>query len=417
MLPLIVPITSLLLGVGLLLLGTGLLNTVLALRGGLEGYSAGSLGIIMSGYFLGFFVGTLIALPLIRRIGHIRAFAFCAALASCSTLLHVLLVSPWSWFLLRVLTGTMLVTLYTIIESWLNGQTPPEQRGRVFAIYMIVNLLALALAQQLLRIASPAGFTLFGISAILVTLSLVPMTWTRLTPPLINSAERMGLKPLYAAAPVAVVAALVSGLAMGAFWGMGAVYSGRIGLSSAGVATFMSCGIIGGAALQLPLGKYSDTHDRRAVLAVTSAAAAAAATLLMLLSFAGPWVFVAITLYGGLAFATYPVAVAHLIDHVDNKNILAGGTALLLVHGVGAAFGPALAGTLMEFSGAQALPAYFAAMQLLIALFAAAKLRAARKLHDYTGEPVENASHFVPMVRTTPTALELLPDEHKAVNP
>ena len=92
MLSLIVPIGSLLTGVALLLLGSGLLNTLLALRGGIEGYSDATLGIIMSGYFLGFFVGTFVALPLIQRIGHIRTFALCAALASCSVLLHVLVV-------------------------------------------------------------------------------------------------------------------------------------------------------------------------------------------------------------------------------------------------------------------------------------------------------------------------------------
>ena len=29
---------------------------------------------------VGFFIGTFLALPIIQRVGHIRAFAFCAAL-------------------------------------------------------------------------------------------------------------------------------------------------------------------------------------------------------------------------------------------------------------------------------------------------------------------------------------------------
>lgn len=62
MLPLILPIGALLLGVALLLLGGGLLNTLLAIRGGLEGYSDSSMGWIMSGYFVGRFFG-LWAMP------------------------------------------------------------------------------------------------------------------------------------------------------------------------------------------------------------------------------------------------------------------------------------------------------------------------------------------------------------------
>lgn len=411
MIRLIVPIFSLLTGIALLLLGTGLLNTLLALRGNLEGYSASKLGLIMSGYFLGYFIGTFLALPLIQRIGHIRTFAFCAAMISGSVLLHALLVNPWAWFLIRVLSGTMIVILYTVIEGWLNGQTPPEQRGRVFSIYMAVNLGALALAQQLVRIASPAEFILFAISALLLSCSLAPVTLTRLAQPVVSDISRMRLKALYSTAPVAVAASLLSGLAMGAFWGLGAVYAGRIGLASNDVATFMSCAIIGGVLGQFPLGKYSDTHDRRWVLVATSLVAVSAAMLLVAFSAAGRWVMLAISLYGAMAFATYPVAVAHMIDHLPREKILAGGSALLLVHGVGAALGPALAGQAMQWFGVHALPAYFAVMQAALVLFAIIKIGTAQKLREGLTELTENVGHFVPMLRTTPTALEMVPDE------
>lgn len=414
MIRLIVPIFSLLTGVALLLLGSGLLNTVLALRGNLEGYSAGNLGLIMSGYFVGFFVGTFIALPLVHRIGHIRTFAFCAAMVSATVLLHSLLVNPWAWFLIRVATGTMVVILYTVIEGWLNGQTPPEQRGRVFAIYMATNLGALALAQQLVRIASPAEFTLFAISALLLSCSLAPVTLSRLAQPVVNDVSRMPLVVLYRTVPVAVAASLLSGLAMGAFWGLGAVYAGRIGLASNDVATFMTCAILGGVIGQFPLGRYSDTHDRRWVLVAISLVAVAAALLLAALSAAGLWVLLAITLYGAMAFATYPVAVAHMIDHLPREKMLAGGSALLLIHGVGAALGPALAGQCMEWLGLHALPAYFVVMQATLAAFTVISLGSTQKLRDGLTELKHNVGHFVPMLRTTPTVLEMVPDEPAA---
>ena len=405
MLPLILPIGALLLGVALLLLGGGLLNTLLAIRGGLEGYSDSSMGWIMSGYFVGFFIGTFLALPIIQRIGHIRTFAFCAAIAACSVLLHVLLVNPVGWLLLRVVTGSSLVILYTVIESWLNGYTPSEQRGKVFSIYMVVNLGSLALAQQLLRLDSPSAFILFALGAILVTLSVLPVTWTRLAQPEVSKVSKVKYGDLYRVAPVAMAGALLSGLAMGAFWGMSAVYGRRIGLDSNSVATFISCAIVGGALLQFPLGRYSDTHDRRKVLAVVCCGAALAALLLALLSMAGQWVMLAIALYGGMAFAVYPVCVAHLSDHLDAESMLSGSSGILLLHGVGAAIGPALAGQLMGVLGPQALPIYFVCMQMLLAVFTAVHLR--KKVED----PSEHPSHFMPMVRTTPTALEMLPDE------
>ena len=405
MLPLILPVGALLMGVALLLLGSGLLNTLLAIRGGLEGYSDSSMGLIMSGYFVGFLIGTFLGLPIIQRIGHIRTFAFCAALGACSVLLHALVIHPLAWMLLRVLTGISLVILYTVIESWLNGFTPPDQRGKVFSIYMMVNLGALAVAQQLLRLDEASAFTLFAVSAILVCLSLLPVTWTRLAQPEVSKVSKVKYADLYKAAPVAMAGALLSGLAMGAFWGLAALYARRIGLDTDNVATFISAAVIGGAVLQFPLGRYSDGHDRRKVLAVICLCAALAASFLLVLSFAGKWVMLAIALYGGLAFAVYPVCVAHLSDHLDADSMLSGSSGILLLHGGGAALGPALAGQLMAALGPQALPLYFMVMQFLLAIFAAIHLR------QRVDDPVEHPAHFMPMVRTTPTAFEMLPDE------
>lgn len=405
MLPLILPISALLLGVGLLLLGGGLLNTLIALRGGLEGYDESSLGFIMSGYFLGFFFGTFIALPLIQRIGHIRTFAFCAAIMSCTALLHVIFVNPYVWFGVRVLNGTVLVVLYTVIESWLNNLAGKQQRGKIFSAYMIVNLGSLALAQQLLRFGSPDSFILFAIAGMLITLSLVPVTWTRLKQPEVHKVDRISFKGLYKIAPLAVAASLLSGLAMGAFWGMAPVYAQRIGMDTNSVGTFMSIAIIGGAIFQFPLGRYSDSHDRRKVLAISCGLAALAGLLLFALSHLGSWIFLAIFLYGGMAFAIYPVAVAHLADYLDTSDILAGVSGLLLLHGIGAAIGPALAGQLMYLIGYQALPVYFIASQLLLGGFAAYILQ------KDTEVATENTAHFVAMVRTTPTAMNMHPDE------
>lgn len=398
---LLLPIAALLTGVALLLLGTGLLNTLVAVRGGLEGYSDGLIGLIMSGYFVGFFIGTFLAMPLIRRVGHIRAFAVCAALAAASALAYSLVISPLVWGLLRIVTGTVLVILYTISESWLNAQTPSAQRGRVFAIYMAVNLGSLAAAQQLLRLDAPTSHTLFVLAGMLISISLVPVAWTRMVQPAVHDAQRLRLRQLWRFAPLSVAGSFLSGLAMGAFWGLGALYAGRIGLDATGIATFMTSAILGGALLQLPLGRISDTFDRRLVLGAVAVAAAVGAAGLLLLSQLGGWVTLAIAFYGGMAFAVYPVAIAHLVDHLAPEDVLSGCSSLLLLHGVGAAIGPALAGQLMELTHVQALPVYFAAMHLLLAGYAF------RRLAQQRVDAEDHASTFVPLVRTSPVAMEM----------
>lgn len=404
---LIFSVTTLLLGVALLLTGTGLLNTLLALRATMEGYSDRLIGVIMSSYFIGFFLGTFTGLPLIKRIGHIRTFAFSAALISVSVLLHLLFLHPAVWIVLRILTGASLVTLYAVIESWLNGQTPAQHRGKVFAVYVTVNLSALAMAQQLLRLGTPDSFLLFTLASIFVTLSLVPVTWTRLQQPEVSEVNRLKIRKLWQTAPVAVMGALLSGLAMGGFWGMGATYAGRIGLDNTGIATFMSAVILGGALFQYPLGRCSDSFDRRKVLFIVCFIASVVAVIFAMSTGYLLALLLLVAVYGGLAFAIYPISVAHMIDHLESKDILGGGSGLLFLHGVGAACGPALAGQLMSLLGPKALPGFFTITLFTLGLFA---WRHTRVLID---DHIEMPTHFVPMVRTTPTALNMLPDENE----
>jgi MFS family permease len=302
---LIAPISSLLGGVALLLLGNGLLNTLLTLRGVAEGYSTSMLGLIMSGYFVGFLLGTWLAIPLVRRVGHIRAFAFCAALAAITALLHVLIVNPWVWLGLRVLYGLALVSLYMVIESWLNAQVPNDKRGQVFAVYMAVNLGALAAAQQLLNLASPSDFVLFVLAAMLISAALMPITLTRQIQPSVPDTLHTNLRQIAGIAPLALAAAGLSGLALGAFWGMAPVYASLNGFDATGVGLLMSSTILGGALLQWPIGIYSDKHDRRLVLFWVVALAVAVAVLMSLLP-AGRLLLGLMFIWGGLAFAIYP---------------------------------------------------------------------------------------------------------------
>ena len=321
MLTTLLPTGALFAGVALLLLGSGLLNTVVALRGSLEGFSDTTLGLIGSTYFLGYFLGTFIAPRLIRRMGHIRAFAFFGAAVAVCMLLHALIVHALFWMLLRVITGVALVGFYAVIESWLNEQTPAARRGQVFAVYMAVNLLALAGAQQLLRVDGPESFTLFAIAAIFVCLSLLPMTMTRLPQPQIGHAAKLDLGMVWRAAPAAFVGAISSGIAMGAFWSLGPIYGERIGLDAGGIAMLMTSAILGGALLQWPIGHLSDSGDRRKALGMVATAATVTAAVMVAMGSFEMVALVGFFIFGGAAFTVYPIVVAHLIDHLHQHEI------------------------------------------------------------------------------------------------
>ncbi|MBC8650956.1 MFS transporter [Pseudomonas sp. MTM4] len=400
---LLAPISSLLGGVALLLLGHGLLNTLLTLRGIAEGYSTGMIGLLMSGYFAGFLVGTWLAPSLIRRVGHIRTFAFYAALAAIAVLLHVMIVNPWVWLMLRVLYGVALVTLYMVIESWLNAQVSGEKRGQVFALYMAVNLGSLAAAQQLLSLDSPMNFTLFALAAILICAALMPITLTRQAQPAQPDMPATDLLQLARIAPLPLMAAGISGLTLGGFWGLAPVYASQSGFDASGVGLLMSITILGGAVLQWPIGLFSDKHDRRLVMLWVVAIAAVLGGLITPLT-SGPLLLGMMFLWGGLAFSIYSIAVAQMVDQLHPDEILSGSSGLLLANGFGAAFGPVVAGGLMSVLGPKALPVFFAVTLAFLAIYSYFR---SRRVIDLVTEP---HGHFTPMLRTSHTVLELMPD-------
>lgn len=403
------PITALLSGVALLLMGSGLINTLLILRGSYESFSSIQIGLLTSCYFAGFLAGSFVSPGLLRRAGYIRTFAFCVAILSSSTLVSGLWINVWFWCLLRFCNGMALVVLYGLIESWLNGQTAPTERGMVFGSYMLVNLGALALTQQFFTFLPVNSGLLFICAALLMNLSLLPVTMTRLPQPEVAERIRPDIFLVFQAAPAAAAGAICSGLAMGAFWGMLALFASEQ-MPTSQVGMFISIAILGGALFQIPLGRFSDRFDRRRVLMFAASAGALSAILMLLLSlllsgYILP-IILATFIYSGFAFTIYPLSVAHLIDQVQAEQLIPVSSALLVMHGVCSAIGPILGAKAISLLGYQGLPLYFFLIQGLLATLLVLCIRYNPRL--ILGQ--EQTGHFMPMLRTGVNALEIHPD-------
>ena len=143
----IVPVLALLLSTAFLLAGNGLHGLLMPLRGAAEGFSTGQLGLLGTGWATGFVLGCLTAPIVVRRVGHIRAFACSAACAAIIILLNGLFVIPLAWIFLRVGSGFFLAGAFMIIESWLNERATNESRGVIFAVYMTVTYLGITAGQ------------------------------------------------------------------------------------------------------------------------------------------------------------------------------------------------------------------------------------------------------------------------------
>ncbi|MFJ7566922.1 MFS transporter [Herminiimonas sp. NPDC097707] len=399
---LLLPLSSLLSGAGLLVVGVGLLFSVLGLRAVMADFSTVVTGLIMSAYFVGYILGTYLCPAIIRRVGHIRAFAAMASIASTIPILHALWVDPWFWGALRLITGICLVGLYIVIESWLNVLAPSNHRGKVFSIYMSVTFIALALGQWLILVGEKNGFVQFALVSVLFSFALLPITLTPVKEPVSVAPPQLGLRNLYKISPLGFVGAIASGLLNGALYSMGAVYAQAVGFSDLGVATFMAATILGGALFQWPVGHYSDRHDRRFLMLWICIGSACLATLGFFFSRASEETLILIgILYGGFVFTLYGLSVAHVNDLIDPSRVLEVTGGLLLLHGIGAVIGPTVAGAMMDILNPESLMLYFALVLSLFAVFSVYRIKAAPAV------PESEKSHYVVMTGSSPAILQV----------
>jgi len=347
--PQILKIQALFLSSALLMFGGGLQGLLLSVRGADEGFSILSLGLIGTGWSIGFIGGSIMVPMLVRRVGHIRSYSVMAAVGTITILLNLLWINDVGWIVLRVLSGFCFAGAAMIVESWLNEVSDNKNRGTVFSIYMTLNMSASTLGQLSMSITGIAGYLPFIVGALALASALLPTALsTREQPrPLASSKINLGL--LYRTSPIAVIASFSVGIGNGTFGTLAPVYGYLQGLQPAGIAQLISIAIVMGALSQVPIGRLSDTIDRRWVIIGISVMAAVTGLALVVINPFGGWpLFVLFGLYGFAAYPIYAVAVAHANDSAAEGDFSTIAAGMLVTYGIGLAIGPLIAAYAMR---------------------------------------------------------------------
>ena len=148
-------------GYAILITAHGFQGNLLQVRSVIEDFSFITTGIIMSGYYLGYFVGASMIPNLVSRVGHIRVFAAFASMASLAILIHAIFVNPIIWTFGRFITGVSIIGVYIVVESWLNDRATNRNRGGVLSIYMFITFTGLGIGTLLLNFNKPEQYEPF----------------------------------------------------------------------------------------------------------------------------------------------------------------------------------------------------------------------------------------------------------------
>lgn len=386
----------------LLFAGNGLLQTLLPIRAGLEGYSIALIGLLGTAYFGGFAAGCFIGPRVIMSVGHVRAFAGLTAVLTVTFLAFPIYVDPVFWGVMRFVSGACLAVLYIVVESWLNDSSSNANRGRILSTYIIVTNIVTMVGQLMVASSDTREPTLFIVAAMLICLSIVPLSLTpTMTPTPIPSA-RLNLLTLYKVSPVGVVGCLLAGVVEGAFWTLGPVFAQGRGMVTADIAMLMAAFVFGGTLSQWPLGWVSDKIDRRIVIAVLSFGTVITG---LIIGFgiipSGSATFAMAAVHGALMIPIYALCISNANDNVPKSRMVETSGGLLLSYSIGATIGPLTASQFMGDDRPGGLFVFIGAILFLLGLFTLYRL-----IIDTNRSRVEK-SPFAPTSAASPSVFPM----------
>ena len=414
-------------GYVIIMISHGFQGNLLGIRAVLENFNFIATGTMMSGYFIGYFVGANIIPNLISKVGHIRVFAAFASMASLSSLVHVVFVDPVVWTLARFLTGFSMIGILIIVESWLNDRATNKTRGKVLSLYMLLTFSGFALGNLLLNVSSPKNYEPFILISLLFSIALIPILLTKRKPPTFKKISSIKIKELFKISPFGSFSTFCSGFIFSAMFTMLSVYAVTMNLSVFEISILLFAVTLAGAIFQWPIGSMSDKYDRRIVIigcciassifAVLSIAASGISFENLLLgemfrfNYFTPdtamdktKLFIFIVLLSGMTLPLFALNLALVNDYIPKEKFVAAGAGLNIIFGLGAIAGPIICSILMNFLGPNGFFVHLLIFFNVITCFGIFRMN--KRKHEDNPD-----STFTPLPKDiTPLGIELDPD-------
>ncbi|WP_067520401.1 MFS transporter [Endozoicomonas ascidiicola] len=390
-------------GMFIFALASGYLTTLIPLRINANSGDDFLAGLMGTAYYLGLLAGSFRSESIVAAIGHIRSFALFMSVLCATVLSLALSEHTASWLVLRFLNGMAVAGIFVVVESWLLCESNANNRGRVLSFYMVSLYGANAIGQLFVGVLDSSSLTPFILIGILLSLSILPPAINRIPTPEIEQASTLGFRKLFQLTPSGVLGCFAGGLVLGGLYSLLPIYLVKqSGSDDYRVALFLAITMLGGMALQFPVGYLSDIIDRRKVL-VAVMLLGCLTCFCLIMTPDNSWLNIPLLfLFGGATFTLYPLAISHGCDHMHPDDIVAGTQGLLLAYSLGACIGPVMASLSMDYIP-DGLMAYFIVTLGMTGVFFLARMPYRPVIYSSEEQP------FVPVTRTTPVIAQIDP--------
>ncbi|QRN41770.1 MAG: MFS transporter [Neisseriaceae bacterium] len=328
------------------------------------------IGLVNAGYFFGAIISSVVGHRIISRVGHTRSFSFFAAVMALSILSHTLTTELYIWALLRFTLGFGYYSILMIIESWLNEKSDSSIRSRVLGLYETVFYIAFCIGALVLNFSDIFN-QIYTFGGIFLILAILPLSLTKMPAPKVPSPKKISIPSVYGIAPLALTGSLIGGFLANGFISMSPSYASSLGFDVHKTSIFITCSILGGFLVQIPMGKFSDTYGRRLAIIVASSITCLAAIYSVLFIDNTTAQYLSAVFFGFGAFTIYPLSLARANDVLpeDSPNRLEVSRSTLFGYGLGALVSPLILGSSMQSFGSIGFEIPFIILSAFLAVF------------------------------------------------
>ncbi|MEF1285423.1 MFS transporter [Vibrio sp. M250220] len=320
---------------------------------------------LASVFYAGLLIGAIGVEPLVKKVGHRSAFVWCLVAFIITIMMLPLLPNATAWIIARFVAGMAVAGVFVIVESWLlHGDE--KARTKRLGLYMASLYGGSALGQLGIGVIGISGGVPFITIVTLLIVAVVVLLFGESDQPESAHSTPLSLKQIGKLNHAAMIGCAVSGLTLGAIYGLMPIELQTRGIQNSDIGGLMAIIILGGMAVQpiVPwLSKFLGRTLLMALFCMLGVAAITFTTMVDGLQALGAGLF----LLGMATFALYPVAINLGCDKLDANYIVSATQVMLFSYSIGSVAGPVAADWFM--AGTQGLMGYLFAALLATCLY------------------------------------------------
>lgn len=320
---------------------------------------------LASVFYAGLLLGAMFVEPVVNRIGHRNAFVVFLTVLTASIIILPLLPHSSVWLAARFIAGIAVAGIFVVVESWLlHGNE--SGRAKRMGIYMASLYGGSAAGQLGIGYLGIEGMTPFIVISVILTLASMVLIFGKPTQPAAQQSSSLSLKQITKLNHAAMMGCMVSGLTLGAIYGLMPVELSNRGLEKSDMGSLLALVILGGMIVQ-PTIPWLSKYLGRTLLMALFCLFGSVAVVLPFLNSGMNILAVSLFILGMATFALYPIAINLGCDKLSASHIVSATQVMLFSYSVGSVVGPVIANWFLQ-SG-QGLMGYLFIIQLATCLY------------------------------------------------